>query len=84
MKTKVVQIGNSKGIRIPKSILEECNLSEEVTMEVRNKRLIISSPKKSRKNWESEFKSKVVMGKDKTLDEFNNIKTDWDDVEWQW
>jgi len=40
MKTKVIKIGNSRGIRIPKSIIEQSGLNDEVELEVRNDQII--------------------------------------------
>ena len=84
MKAKIIQIGNSKGIRIPKSVLDQCNFAEDVRIEVRNKKLVVYSDKKPRKNWESEFRSKVKTVKDKSLDEFAKVNSSWDKEEWQW
>lgn len=41
MKTKIVKIGNSRGIRIPKSIIHESGLKSEVELEVGNSQIII-------------------------------------------
>jgi antitoxin MazE len=84
MKAKVVQIGNSKGIRIPKSVLDQCDFDEEVRIEVRNKKLIVYSEKKPRKNWNADFKKKAVVTKDESLEEFAKIKSSWDNKEWKW
>ena len=84
MKTKIIRIGNSRGIRIPKSVLNQCDFEEDVMLEVRNKKIIVYSDKKPRKNWETEFKSKVKAVKDKTLDEFDKVSSNWDREEWQW
>jgi antitoxin MazE len=73
MKTKLIQIGNSKGICIPNSLIKNCGFGDEVTLEVQNKQLVIHSGKKPRENWERDFKSKVKNIKDKTLDEFINF-----------
>jgi len=43
MKTTIVRIGNSRGIRIPKPVLEHCELQDEVDMEVRGRELVIRS-----------------------------------------
>jgi antitoxin MazE len=84
MKTKVIQIGNSKGIRIPKSVLDQCGFDEDVRIEVRNKKLIVYSDKKPRKNWDEEFKKRVVSVKDKTLNVFDKVRLSWDNKEWKW
>jgi antitoxin MazE len=84
MKAKLIQIGNSKGIRIPKSVLEQCDFEEDVKIEVRRKKLIVYSDKKARKNWDAEFKNKTASVKDRSLAEFNRVSTDWESKEWEW
>jgi antitoxin MazE len=37
----IVQIGNSQGIRIPKSILEECGINKKIDLEVKNNTITI-------------------------------------------
>ena len=54
MKVNIVSIGNSKGIRIPKSILDQCKFNKEAELEVENNRIIIKPlRKKSREGWDS-------------------------------
>ena len=52
MRTNIIQIGNSKGIRIPALILKECNLSDEVELHVIKGNVIISPIKKARQGWD--------------------------------
>ena len=57
MKVNIVSIGNSKGIRIPKSIIDQCNFNKEAELEVENNRLIIKPIKKEiREGWDKAFK----------------------------
>ena len=51
----IVQIGNSQGIRIPKSILEECGINKKIDLEVKNNTITIK-PVEIRKGWEEAFK----------------------------
>ena len=85
MRSKIVKIGNSKGIRLPKTIIEQCELKDEVTLQVKDKKIIISSSKVSRKGWAEEFRrlTKNQEGKD-DLKEFRNFTTQWENEEWQW
>jgi antitoxin MazE len=56
MKINIVPIGNSKGVRIPKAILQQCRLDKCADMEVKNCQIIIKPYKeKPRKNWEAAF-----------------------------
>jgi antitoxin MazE len=57
MKVNIISIGNSKGIRIPKSILVQCNFNKEADLEVDNKKLVIKPLKKKvREGWDNAFK----------------------------
>jgi len=57
MRASVVKIGNSKGIRIPKAVLEECHIEEEVDLLIdKNKIIIVPLKAKPRDGWEKHFK----------------------------
>lgn len=81
MKASIIKIGNSHGVRIPKPLLDQCGLKDEVELEVQNDTLVIRSRKQIRKNWESAFK-KMAQNKDDQLIE--TIPTDWEEGEWEW
>lgn len=67
MKVAIVPIGNSKGIRIPKAILEQCHIKSDVELETRDETIIIRPwKKKPRANWEQTFK-KMHENKDDRL-----------------
>ena len=56
MRVNVVAIGNSKGIRIPKVILQQCHIKEYVDLEVENEYIVIKPyHEKQRRNWEKAF-----------------------------
>lgn len=74
----IVKIGNSQGIRIPKTILQECGISNQVEVEVKNHNIFIK-PINPRKNWESSFKKMAKNKDDKLL-----IIDDIDLEEWEW
>ena len=52
MKTNLIQIGNSKGIRIPKSFIEQYQLNGEIELIPSKSGLLITSSSKPRKGWE--------------------------------
>jgi antitoxin MazE len=81
MRALIVKIGNSHGIRIPKPLLDQCGLENEVELEVHNNSLVIKARKQTRENWESAFK-KMAKKKDDQLIE--TIPTDWENGEWEW
>lgn len=82
MKAQIIQIGNSKGLRLPKSVLEQCHLENELEIEIRDHELIISSAHKPRKNWAATF-SQMATQKDDQLLEVPT-QTEWDRNEWEW
>lgn len=84
MRTSIVRIGNSQGIRIPKVIIEQCHLGPDVELEVKNEQLIIRSASFPRQGWEEKFKHMATAGDDHLLDGELTSHSTWDEDEWQW
>ena len=85
MKTKVVKIGNSRGIRIPKSLIDESGLKSEVDLEVIDGQIIIKSISQSRESWDSAFKKMAKNKDDSLLDSVTlTQQSTWDKEEWEW
>jgi antitoxin MazE len=82
MKAKIIRIGNSQGIRIPKPLLEQTGLSEDVELEVRADEIVIRSARSPRTDWAAEFQKMAKAGDDVLLEEVT--ETDWDREEWEW
>jgi antitoxin MazE len=82
VRSKVIKIGNSRGIRIPKTLLEQAGLTDEVEMRVEDNKLVIQPASSSRLGWDSQFASMSVSGDDRLLDE--GVSTRWDEEEWEW
>ena len=83
MRARVIKIGNSQGLRIPKPILEQTGIMDDVEIEVEKNRIIIRPIKNVRKGWDASFKIMGEKGDDELiLDE--NISHSWDEEEWQW
>ncbi len=81
MRVSIIKIGNSRGLRLPKPIIEQCGFGDEVEIEVRNNELVIKPVKRPRHNWEQAFKT--MAGKnDDALRKFPDSK--WDEKEWKW
>jgi antitoxin MazE len=83
VKTKIVRIGNSRGIRIPKVILDQCHINDEVELETKEDCLVIKSPHTARKGWDLAFK-KMHESKDDVLVVSDNIANEFDKDEWEW
>ena len=83
MKAQLVQIGNSKGVRIPKPILEQVGLVDAVELSVDAGRLIIAPARKPRNGWEQAFGAMASAGDDALLIP-DTLESKWDDEEWRW
>ncbi|MGD9726803.1 MAG: AbrB/MazE/SpoVT family DNA-binding domain-containing protein [Nitrospiraceae bacterium] len=57
MKTKIVRIGNSQGIRIPKSLLHQCRLEGSLEIEVQGNQLVIRAASRPRQDWDDAFRA---------------------------
>ena len=84
MKTRIVQIGNSRGIRIPKPLIEEVGLGGEVEITVRNHGLLILPAARARSGWGEAFAAMAGRGDDAPLDGDVQGLTRWDRDEWEW
>jgi antitoxin MazE len=83
MKVSITRIGNSKGIRIPKTLLKQLKVEDTVELEAEKDRLIIRPVRESRKGWGKAFQKMRERGDDAILD--GEIQsTEWDKREWQW
>jgi antitoxin MazE len=69
MKTRVVRIGNSRGIRIPKVLLEQTGLPEEVEICAEGDSLVIRPANRPRAGWAAAFQEMSTRGDDNLLDE---------------
>jgi antitoxin MazE len=81
IQTQIVEIDNSQGIRIPKSLLEQIGISEAVEIEVHGDRIVIRAAQKPRCGWEEAFAKMAQQHDDVLLD--NVTTTEWEDLEWQ-
>ncbi len=84
MKTALVQIGNSRGIRIPTEFLEQCQLRDVVELELRGGHLIIRPTTQTRSGWEDAFRNMRIHQDDTLPDETYRSATEWDTTQWEW
>lgn len=90
VKTRIIKIGNSQGIRIPKVLLEQSGIDAEVEIEVQGDSLTIRKAPRSRScasaqsraGWDEAFAAMSERGDDTLLDGHN--ATQWDMTEWEW
>ena len=82
-KTRIVRIGNSRGIRIPKALLDEANLPDEIELHAQPGRLVIQSVRRPRSGWAAAAKRMHARGDDRPLEEVTATKFDRDGWEWR-
>lgn len=84
MRTSIIRIGNSQGIRIPKVLLQQSHLGTEVELDVEDEKIIIRPASHPRQGWGEKFRLMSGSGDDRLLDEDMTVPTEWDQEEWQW
>lgn len=85
MKTKLVQIGNSKGVRIPKPLIEQYGLSEDIELVLKDNEIILRPVNEPRIGWDHQFQKMAEHGDDQLLDpESAESESHWDETEWTW
>lgn len=82
MKTRLVRIGNSRGVRIPKPLLDQVGLEDEVELRVVENGIVISAASPPRSGWAEAAKLAHERGDDGLLDE--PTPTQFDETEWEW
>lgn len=82
MRTRIIRIGNSRGIRIPKPLLEQAGLGEEVELRVVDSGLFIEATSCPRVGWSQAARSLHERDQDGMLDA--PTTTEFDEAEWTW
>ena len=84
MKTRIVRIGNSQGIRIPKPLIEAAGLQGEIELTSRRGQLLIRPARKPRAGWREAFQEMAKHGDDALLVDVPPTLSNWDEEEWEW
>ena len=82
MKAHIVRIGNSRGIRLPKTLLQEAQLEDEVELQAEPGRILISKTAKPRAGWADAAQRMRERDEDRLLDP--PTSTRFDKEEWKW
>jgi antitoxin MazE len=69
MKARIIRIGNSRGVRIPKALLEQTHMTEDVQIEAQAGEIVIRSARPPRGGWEEGFRRMAQSGDDQLLDD---------------
>ncbi len=83
---KLRNIGNSKGIIIPKELIAQCNMEENVTIEVKDQQLIIRHAESPQIQWDTVFNNCIHESAEERIDaqSMGDFPNQFDEEEWQW
>jgi len=84
MKTSIVKIGNSQGIRIPKLLIRQLQLIGEVELTVKHNQLVIKPSQRPRQGWDEQARQMAERQDDRLLDKDAVSLNQWNQDEWQW
>jgi antitoxin MazE len=84
MRTSLVRIGNSKGVRIPKAIRDQLGFTDAVEMTVRGGELVLSPVAHPRAGWEEAFRADPPRPDDENPWAGAGSLTEFDDKDWTW
>ena len=81
-RTRIVQIGNSRGVRVPKALLEHAALPDEVELQAEHGRLIVRAARGPRAGWAAAARTMRERNDDGLLDA--PAANRFDQREWKW
>jgi len=84
VRTQLIRIGNSRGVRLPKAILEQAGLERDVDIVVHDGAVVIRAVVHPRAGWAEAFAAMAANGDDFILDADAPSLTSWDEEEWEW
>jgi antitoxin MazE len=82
MKGKLVRIGNSRGVRLPRAVIEEAGLREDLEIRIEGRSVVLSSPARAREGWKDAAARMVEREEAGLLDPL--AETTFDREEWEW
>ena len=83
IKSRIIKIGNSHGVRIPKLLLEQLHFTSDVELEIQNDQLIVRATNPPRASWAAQFE-RMAAHKDDALIDSDPLATEWEEREWEW
>ena len=84
METKLIKIGNSFGIRIPKSLIQQYDLSDTIVIDPIENGILIKSKKKTREGWQEQLAKAVEEGQQPDDELLEGFIDEFTEKEWQW
>lgn len=67
MQIRVIKIGNSKGIRLSKTILQKYDIQDNVELILEDEQIVVKPSSKTRQGWNKEFQKMHTQGDDQLL-----------------
>jgi antitoxin MazE len=83
MKARIIQIGNSRGVRLPKVLLAQARLTEEVQIEAEANQIVIRSAHLPREGWDDALRLMARRSDNTLIDDAASL-TSFDEEEWEW
>ncbi len=84
METKLIKIGNSFGIRIPKSLIQQYDLANVIEIDPTEDGILIKSKKKARAGWNEQLTAAIQDGHQPDDELLEGFTDEFSDKEWQW
>lgn len=81
MRSRIVRIGNSQGVRLPKLLLEQAGLTEEVELRAEAGQIVIAAPRTTRAGWAEAAQRAHAAGDDRLEP---TAAPRFDETEWTW
>ena len=82
MKATLIKIGNSQGVRLPKSVIAQCGFKREIAMSVENGAVVLRAKRKPREGWDADAARCAAAGDDALL--LGDFPNAFDEKEWTW
>jgi antitoxin MazE len=86
VRQRIVRIGNSRGVRLPASMLAEADLAEgdEVEVSAEAGQIVLRRVRRPRAGWAEQFAAMAQHGDDQLVDGEQLVASSWDATEWEW
>lgn len=82
MRTQIIRIGNSRGVRLPKLLIEQAGFEDEVELKVVKGKITISKPEQPRQGWAKAAAQAAARNDDQLPNDYT--PTNFDETEWKW
>jgi len=82
MRTHLIRVGNSRGVRLPKTLIEEAGLTDAVEIRVRDGTIVIAGVARARSGWAEAAQRMRERDEDDLLDPYTSTR--FDEKEWKW